>query len=286
MKKVINCKNSAITNEDLYYYVGCNIIQHRIKRAPAFGGRYIKFKPKLEDREFIIEWAKKKLYPFLPPEKEIIPRDQWDLDGLVGATEKQLFHPHFDIMRRHLYQCFRPKHSVAMFMLCSNKKPYFTNFLIKKYWKLIREKADLFVVSNPGIIPIEYSNYYPFRYYEWDETEETPEIKQLYTKAVYDRAQDWLLHFPTYKAFFSLIRPGETLDALMAITHPFKGYHILYPGWEEEWSQVYPQFITYHKGRRSFSLLKNRVLNLSYTQQKVLNYLQSFPSKFEFGGFV
>lgn len=106
--------------------------------------------------------------PLINESEEFIPRDQWDLNGLVGITERQLMHPDYyrginEVFRRH-----KRKHDILTIFQCAAKKPYNTirnwkNGFINWY----NEFSDFACISNPGIIPFEYSSHYPFRYDEW-----------------------------------------------------------------------------------------------------------------------
>jgi hypothetical protein len=243
-------------NDDLYFRVARNIIAWR----EVWGPEYKKLH-KEQNREDIINWGRAKLAPFLPEDQEVIPRERWDLEGLIGATEKQLCHPHYNELRDHLYDNFVPNSKTAIVMLCANKKPYSTQQYIKQYLKLSNQaKADFFILSNPGIIPISYDNHYPFRYYEWNETEETPEIKEQYVRVTKQRIQEWFDRFP-YKAIVNMVRPGETLDALLDCNLR-QSVHTVFS--EENIRKIYDLYLERFGGSKG--LLKFRMLGLTITK--------------------
>ena len=72
----------------------------------------------------LYEFGINRLYPMLDEKDEVISRDQWDLDGLVGETEKQLFHPHYEILKDYIFKHHQRKHDILVIFECSNSKPY------------------------------------------------------------------------------------------------------------------------------------------------------------------
>ena len=53
---------------------------------------------KTDPRPGIIRMAKDIMVKPLKSEQEVIGRGDWDLDGLIGESEKQLLHPDYKIM--------------------------------------------------------------------------------------------------------------------------------------------------------------------------------------------
>jgi len=254
----------VITNEDLYYKVAKNIIAWR----QSWGPEYKKLHSE-QNREDITKWGKDKLAPFLSEEDEVIPRDQWDLDGLVGATSKQLEHFSYTTMRKHLEENFKPKSNIAVVMLCANKKPYRTQQYIKQYYTICqKEGVDFFILSNPGVIPIDYDGHYPYRYYEWNETEETEEIKAKYTAVTRARIYRWFTQFK-YKAIVNMVRPGETYDALIDCPIEQKKFTVFT---DENIRKINDEYIDRFKG--STGLLKFRMLGLKRTKEMFLEELR------------
>lgn len=150
---------------------------------------------RVADDGLIYDYALKRLHPILPEDEEIIKRSDWDLDGLVGQTEKQLFHPHYDILKEHIFNNHKRQHDILVIFECSNAKPYNSNKVLNWYMKKYKDVADFACISNPGIIPMEYSNYYPYRYDEWDHFKETKEIEDLYVKVNTERFFEYVKHF-------------------------------------------------------------------------------------------
>lgn len=136
---------------------------------------------KSDPRPGIIRMAKDILAKPLKSEQEVIGRGDWDLDGLIGESEKQLLHPDYWTMQQYIYDVHERKHDVLTIFECSNAKPYSTQSIVKN---IFLEKYDYFTdfacISNPGIIPMEFSHFYPYRYDEWDHYAEEPDIAQKY----------------------------------------------------------------------------------------------------------
>ena len=133
----------------------------------------------------LLRWAKDKFEPF--EEHEIIPREEWNLDSLNGETILQLYHPHYQRLYQHIFANHKPTHKILTIFECTNAKPYYSSVNAKLWSKRYGSKSDFAVMSNPGVIPFEYSNYYPFRMDEWDHYTETPEIEEIYTQTCMDR---------------------------------------------------------------------------------------------------
>lgn len=209
-------KVNVENDDDLKCYLAFHILQYRLNNSTYNREKYIeKYLDNrlVLDEEACLKFFNKNLNPILSEKDEIIKRKDWDLPGLSGATTHQLYHFHYKIMLSYFMENYKPKHDVALITLCSSKKPYRDNRLINQFYKMCENKADVFVLSNPGIIPIEYDNYYPFRWYNWNEDEETLEIKKQYYEALKNRIEQWFNHFTQYKKIISVIRFGETRDA-------------------------------------------------------------------------
>ena len=262
-----------LTDNELLFKLSYNILSFRMDSPQKALYNYDKkWGKKFSDltETDIINWGSKHLVPLLSPEKEIIPRNSWDLNGLKGATSKQLLHPHFDEMKQHFFQHYKPSSTTAVLMLCANKKPYSSNSTIKQFYKLSMQKgADFFIVSNPGIIPIQYDNHYPFRWYEWNEYEETPEVKQLYYTIIKNRIEEWFAFFSTYNKIISVIRPGETANSFKdSNINQLKSYVFS----EENIKKIYEEYLPKFK---TTGLLKTRILSLSLTKKC---FLQCFEN--------
>ncbi len=134
-------------------------------------------------RQGILQFAKDTLKEILPDKEEIIHRAKWDLDGILGETEKQLMHPDYWTMAEYILSKFKRKHDILTLFECSNSKPYSASNTIKtRFLDKFSSFSDFACISNPGIIPMEYSHFYPYRYDEWNHFEEKDDIAEKYVR--------------------------------------------------------------------------------------------------------
>jgi predicted RNA-binding protein len=61
------------------------------------------------------------------------------------------------------------------------------------------------VLSSPGVIPYEYTDFYPFNKYDWPEWEETPEVKEKYIEVTQKRVENYLKTH-AYKKYFCYMK--------------------------------------------------------------------------------
>lgn len=184
MKSLFNfiIESAPKTDNTIYYKIGLNKFnwlkgsaKERATRKYNISGDHF--------RQGVISYAKDVMVPILPDNEEIIHRDKRDLPGLIGETEKQLMHPDYWTMTEYILSKHKKKHDILTLFECSNAKPYSSNRTIRK---LFLDKYGVFTdfasISNPGIIPMEYSHFYPYRYDEWDHFAEKPDIAEKYVK--------------------------------------------------------------------------------------------------------
>lgn len=124
-------------------------------------------------RAGVLKYMRENSVPVLDRSEELIPRRSWDLDSLYGETELQLMHPDYYKATNLMLKQHKRKHDVLTIFQCSSKKPYNTNLLYTSdITKPYGEFSDFACISNPGIVPYEFSGHYPFRYDEWSVTAE------------------------------------------------------------------------------------------------------------------
>lgn len=132
-------------------------------------------------------------------------------DNIKGVGEKQLRHPHFEVWQDFLDKKFKvpEEKKYALFLPCSYIKPYTKSKLHRNIYKELKKLNDFdkihrIVISSPGVVPIEFSNYYPFNSYDWPPWKETKEIKEKYIEVTKKRIKDYLSnHKKSYKKIFS-----------------------------------------------------------------------------------
>lgn len=151
---------------------GSNALQNAIKKYNI---------DKDNPRAGLIRWAKSVTPRLLPDNEEIIHRKYWSLDTLNGETEKQLIHLDYWTIGQYILQNHKRKHDILTVFECSTSKPYASNKIIKaNYLEKYGAFTDFACMSNPGLIPLEYSQFYPYRFDEWDHGAESKDIANKY----------------------------------------------------------------------------------------------------------
>lgn len=146
--------------------------------------------------------------------------DKKDYIGINGVGIQQLLHPHFEEWFKYIVTVYEPPHSkICIFMPCSAIKPYNRSPIHKIINKALAQYEDhihKIVISNAGIIPYEFSGYYPFESYDWNPLYETEEIKNRYIELTVNRLVSFFnKHSTKYITFISYFRPdAEELIAL------------------------------------------------------------------------
>jgi len=105
-------------------------------------------------------------------------------EPLRGVGEEYLTHPHFEVWQDYLQRWYRPPEDkdILLFLPCSYTKPYSRSTTHRGIIETLK-KTDKYgrihqvMLSNTGVIPREFENMYPFNAYDWDEKQETAEIR-------------------------------------------------------------------------------------------------------------
>lgn len=141
---------------------------------------------------------------------------------LNGVGEEYLTHPYFEVWQDYLVRWYRPPEGRIPLMLpCSRMKPYSHSETHRKVISILNKTGTrgLFheiMISNPGIIPREFEDRYPFNDYDWDERLETEEIKKRYIEVTERRIEDYLkAHHEYIKRAYCYLKPdSESYTAL------------------------------------------------------------------------
>lgn len=181
IQDIISESKSPTSDNAIWYRLGIHKYKWFKPRQKDWDKKYNISKN--DPRPGIIRMAKDIMVKPLKSNQEVISRGDWDLDGLIGESEKQLLHPDYWTMSQYIYDVHKKKHDVLTIFECSNAKPYSKQSAAKNNFF---EKYDYFTdfacISNPGIIPLEFSHFYPYRYDEWDHYSEEPDIAEKYCK--------------------------------------------------------------------------------------------------------
>jgi pyruvate-formate lyase-activating enzyme len=150
--------------------------------------------------------------PKFPPEKK---------QFIKGVGVEFIDHPHYNVWQDFItsfYDGPRDK-DIALFVPCAAKKPYSESKTHQLIFSAMRRSKNFrrihrIVISSPGVIPFEFSDYYPFNSYDWDEKLETPEIMKEYVRINKQRAVNYLKAHK-YKHVACFFKPtSESYEAL------------------------------------------------------------------------
>jgi len=157
---------------------------------------------KYADKRIKFDFDNYSFEPRFPQEKQ---------ERLVGVGLDYLLHPYFNVWQDYITRFYKKPidKTIALFLPCSKRKPYFKSQTHKFIRRMIAgfpfyKKIHLVVISNPGVIPVEFSDKYPFNSYDWNEINETPEIKKTYIKLTEERVINYLRshQYDHYLAYF------------------------------------------------------------------------------------
>lgn len=152
---------------------------------------------------------------------KFIPRFR-DMKVLNGVGEEFLTHPYFEVWQDYLQRGYeKPQQKNAvLFLPCSAKKPYSESETHRKILNVLNKlnkKTYLSIhqvmISNPGVIPREFENFYPFNTYNWDERLENKFIKKRYVEVTSERIKRYL-QSQKYDKIFCFLKYTESYEAL------------------------------------------------------------------------
>lgn len=181
----------------------------------------------LSRAEFLYVTEKWKTHPKIELDPEtfrFIPKFPKEIrKQLNGVGEEFLTHPHFEVWQDYLKRWYQPpkEKDILLFLPCSYRKPYSESKTHRKIIEGLKTlegypKIHQVMISNAGLVPREFEDYYPFNAYDWDESLETEEIKDRYIEVTAERIKGYLkAHRTCYKKMFHLLRDEtESLKAL------------------------------------------------------------------------
>jgi len=161
-------------------------------------------------------------------EKEITnffnpPIDFKEKPFLRGVGKKFLNNQYFDIWQEYLIKEYKPskKYKIGLFLPCAWGKPYSRSYIHYEIIKTLKklsfyDEIHQIIVSNSGVIPREWENYYPFVAYDWDPTKEWKDIQIEYQKSLTKRLKRFIeQHYSFYDTFYCYLRPDS--DSYQAI---------------------------------------------------------------------
>jgi len=152
---------------------------------------------------------------------KFVPRFR-DTKILDGVGEEFLTHPYFEVWQDYLQRWYKKPagRDVVLFLPCSAKKPYSESETHRKILNILsdldKEKyksVHQVMISNPGVIPREFENFYPLKSYNWDEKLENEFIKKRYIEVTKKRIIMYL-QSQKYNEIFCFLKYTESYEAL------------------------------------------------------------------------
>ncbi|MBI4214406.1 DUF5591 domain-containing protein [archaeon] len=143
---------------------------------------------------------------------------------LTGATPSNLENNYYRVWQDYFCRFYEPTagKDICLLLPCSYRKPYERSETHKTIYGALyglksSRRVHRVVVSNPGVIPLEFSDSWPFNAYDWPEKEETPELMRRYVEVTKKRVADYVTaHREHYKQFFAFLKQTETWEAVRA----------------------------------------------------------------------
>lgn len=149
---------------------------------------------------------------------------------LRGIGRKYLKNKYFNKWQEYLVNEYQPpkKYKICLFLPCAWGKPYSQSYIHYEIIKTLHstghyEDIHQIIVSNAGVIPREWENYYPFAAYDWDPNLEWKDIKKEYIKVLTERLVNFIdKHKDNYEHFLCYLRPdSESFKAIKNIETKF-----------------------------------------------------------------
>ncbi|MCG2783367.1 MAG: DUF5591 domain-containing protein [Candidatus Altiarchaeales archaeon] len=194
LEKSVDC---ALKHSDSVVLI--NLLPHG--NCPLFGmwlrGEW-NFLNKKEFLQIVEKWKNNPKIEFDAETFRFVPKFPRELrDSLVGVGENFLTHPHFEVWQNYLVRWYNPGREIVLFLPCSYKKPYSESETHRGIAGVLgrlglRGSIHEVMLSNAGLVPREFENLYPFNAYDWDERQETEEIKGRYIEVTTRRIEDYL----------------------------------------------------------------------------------------------
>lgn len=97
---------------------------------------------------------------------KLVPRDQWAPASELHGDLKILQSPVFEIAQRAIVEQHVPKHPIAYCGLCTETRPYSSGTKWQTIKQRIGAEVDLIVLSNAGVIPLQFERQYPYLTYD------------------------------------------------------------------------------------------------------------------------
>ncbi len=102
------------------------------------------------------------------PETYLVTKEEQERykDYKMDNEVNILSNPIFDIAFERILNNYKPRHDRVLFSGCTIVRPYYKSLKWKDFITYFHDRVDLVVISNAGIIPMEYAECYPFLTYD------------------------------------------------------------------------------------------------------------------------
>lgn len=271
-KDKFNYEKTKLKDRDDYYYLfGLKFLNKYTTRRKngkrVMAPRYKFLNINLEDKKVISELYISKYGKF--PLYEYIPFEYWaEHNSLQGESASIINHPVFQMAEGYVLADHKKNFDILVICSCSDSKPYDRNINYRQYKKICKGKADLVILSDSGIIPLKFSYYYPFLHYNWNHSNDTKELEELFIYYSMERIKRFCKKFPYKKVILIAPRYAVYERLYEKIISSIKEYNFtinfLYD--EKTWNKHQEIFKTY-------SLAKLRALGSKVSQNRLIELL-------------
>lgn len=139
-----------------------------------------------------------------PTWKAWIPRFS-DESEIEGPSTEALKNPKFETWQKFLVNKYNPPENkpIALFLPDPGTKPFTESELFKKIQSEIKdldleERIHKMVISSPGVVPLEFEDYYPFKSYSWGPNDMDKDVERRYLEVTVKRLKNYLRSHITY----------------------------------------------------------------------------------------
>jgi len=153
---------------------------------------------------------------FVPKFNEHIKR--YYSNKMKGAKVDNLVNEVYEAWFDYIVRIYEPpkEKDILLFLPCAARKPYYKSKTHRSIQRVISgfqifPRIHRVIVSNPGIIPWEFQNYWPFNAYDWPEWEETEDIQKLYYWVTYKRVREFLKSKRNHYNYFLIYMKPDSL---------------------------------------------------------------------------
>lgn len=153
-----------------------------------------------------------------PAWKAWVPRFS-DREKVVVTSEEEMEDPRFVTWQNFLVDKYNPPESkdVALFIPHSSHRPFGESNLLEEIDSVLEGsnlagRTHKIMLSSPGVVPVEFADYYPFGSFKFDFDRLTEEAKERYVELTKKRLKEYIQsHKVYYEKYFSIFKP-ESLN--------------------------------------------------------------------------